>query len=73
MLMKKPQLGFDFNESRASVVNKDFAKFRCNGLFVGFILNLTSQVELNSIRHKTKVTEGTFYDRIYSWSLGNTT
>jgi hypothetical protein len=56
--MKKPQLDFICNESRASVVNKEFAKFRCNGLLVVSIFDLVLKVELNSIFHTTILTDG---------------
>jgi hypothetical protein len=53
--MKKPSEGFLCNESRSSVVNSDLAKFRCNGLLVVSIFDLVSNMELNSILHKSKI------------------
>ena len=53
--MKKPQLDFACNESRSGVVNKECAKFRCNGLLVVSIFDLVLKIELHSIIHKTKV------------------
>jgi hypothetical protein len=62
--MKKPQLDFKCNESRASVVNKDFAKFRSNGLLVVSIFDLVLKVELNSIFHTT-ITRNGYYNGYY--------
>jgi hypothetical protein len=56
--LEKPsedELRFVCNESRHSVVNKNFAKFRCNGLLVVSIFDLVSNMKLYSIIHKTKV------------------
>jgi hypothetical protein len=55
LTMEKPQSNFACNESRSGVLNKDLAKFRCNGLLVVSIFDLVLKIELNSIFHKTKV------------------
>jgi hypothetical protein len=60
LTMKKPQVDFICNESRTSVVNKEFSKFRCNGLLVVSIFDLVLKVELNSIFHTTNITYGFF-------------
>jgi hypothetical protein len=58
--LKKPEINENFpiflcNEFRLAVKNKDFAKFRCNGLFVVKIFDLVSKVNLNAIVHKTSI------------------
>jgi hypothetical protein len=53
--LKKPSKGFICNESRCSVINKNFAKFRCNGLLVVSIFDLFLKENLYSIIHETKV------------------
>jgi hypothetical protein len=55
VMLKKPTTGFICNESRESVVNKQRAKFRCNGLFVVTIFDLVLQQTVNSIIHKTDI------------------
>jgi hypothetical protein len=53
VMLEKPVLDFKCNESRKSVINQNRAKFRCNGLLVVTIFDLTSQVIVNHIMHKT--------------------
>jgi hypothetical protein len=53
--LEKPLEGFMCNESRSSVINKEFAKFRCNGLLAVSIFDLFFKENLYSILHKTKV------------------
>jgi hypothetical protein len=61
LMLEKPQIGFICNESRKSVINKDMAKFRCNGLNVVVIFDLELQEIVNSIIHNTN-----------SWSIPKT-
>jgi hypothetical protein len=52
-MLEKPQIGFICNESRKSVINKDMAKFRCNGLNVVVIFDLELQKTVDYIIHNT--------------------
>jgi hypothetical protein len=53
VMLEKPLTGFICNESRKSVINKDMAKFRCNGLNVVLIYDLVLQETMSQILHKT--------------------
>jgi hypothetical protein len=55
VMLEKPADYFLCNESRKSVINKNMAKFRCNGLVVVTIFDLVSRVTVNSIMHKTEI------------------
>jgi hypothetical protein len=52
VMLEKPSIDFCCNETR-SVTNKNTAKFRCNGLVVVTIFDLTSHILVDSILHKT--------------------
>jgi hypothetical protein len=52
VMLEKPLTGFICNESRKSVINKDMAKFRCNGLIVILIYDVVSQKTVSQILHK---------------------
>jgi hypothetical protein len=56
--LKKPTTDFISNESRTSVVNRNLAKFRCNGLLVVTIFDLVFQQTVTSITHKTDILFG---------------
>jgi hypothetical protein len=51
VMLEKPSIGFICNESRKSVINKDMAKFRCNGLNVMIIYDLVSRETVDSVNH----------------------
>jgi hypothetical protein len=53
ILLEKPSVGFICNEDRGAVINKDFAKFRCNGLIVILIFDLVDNTCISSINHIT--------------------
>jgi hypothetical protein len=55
VMLEKPTNYFLCNESRKSVINKNMAKFRCNGIVVVTIFDLVSRVTVNSIMHKTEI------------------
>lgn len=56
VMLEKPSDGFLCNESRETVINKDFAKFRCNGLIVVLIFDLVDHISIYSILHVTRAT-----------------
>jgi hypothetical protein len=58
VMLEKPANDFICNESR-TVVNRNMAKFRCNGLLVKIIFDLVLNIELSCIVHETIV----FYTR----------
>ncbi len=49
IVLEKPDLNFESNENRKSVVDKNFAKFRCNGLWCRDI------IDLETFGHKKKL------------------
>ncbi len=51
IILQKPIEHFKCNESRKSVQNKDFAKFRCNGLLTIAIYDLRHKVFIYSLNH----------------------
>jgi hypothetical protein len=66
VMLEKPVIDFICNESRKSVINKNTAKFRCNGLIVVTIFDLVSQVTVNSITHKTDL----IFQRVTHYEVG---
>jgi hypothetical protein len=52
-MLEKPLTDFICNESRRSVINKYWAKFRCNGLNVVLIYDLILQKTVSFIGHET--------------------
>jgi hypothetical protein len=54
VMLEKPANDFICNESR-TVVNRNMAKFRCNGLLVKIIFDLVLNIELLRIVHETIV------------------
>lgn len=65
IILRKPEFVkegvlFHCNESRPRVVDRDFAKFRCNGLLVERIFDLRACAFIQSIRHETEF-QGTYY------------
>lgn len=51
VMLEKPMNGFLCNESRKTVINKDFAKFRCNGLIVILIFDLVDHTCISWVNH----------------------
>jgi hypothetical protein len=54
-MLEKPSDGFLCNESRKTVINKDFAKFRCNGLIVILIFDIVDNTYISRINHITQI------------------
>jgi hypothetical protein len=50
VIMEKPK-NFKCNELRPGIVNKNFAKFRCNGLITVAIYNLILKKFISSLNH----------------------
>ncbi len=51
VILKKPSENFQSNEDRIGIINKNFAKFRCNGLITVAIYDLYLQQFRNSLDH----------------------
>jgi hypothetical protein len=54
VIMKKPE-NFKCNELRPSVHNKNFAKFRCNGLITVAIYDLNLKKFISTLDHKLEL------------------
>ncbi len=53
VVLRKPETNFKSNESRSMIINKNFAKFRCNGLITVAIYDLIFNKFIDSLVHKT--------------------
>ncbi len=51
VILKKPSENFQCNETRQNIVNKKFAKFRCNGLITVAIYDLLHKKFINGFSH----------------------
>jgi len=61
VVLEKPDLGFESNESRKGVVDKDFAKFRCNGLWCRDIIDVKTMQHKTMVKHRFGCGEPTLY------------
>ncbi len=52
VVLEKPKTNFKSNENRTKVVNKNFAKFRCNGLITVAIYDLYEKKFIQEIYHQ---------------------
>jgi trehalose utilization protein len=72
LVLQKPKENFQCNEERLNIKDKNYAKFRCNGLIAVAIYDLTSNIFRPSLTHRPfsheviyslgKLTTPDFYD-----------
>src|SRR4029078_8701441 len=55
IFLKKPLLKFQCNENRSGVIDKKYAKFRCNGLFVEDIIDCETLTHICKHNHKSAI------------------
>ncbi len=51
VVLRRPKSDFKSNESRSGIIDKNFAKFRCNGLITVAIYDLFGKKFINSLVH----------------------
>lgn len=52
IILKKPLINFQCNEMRQNVIDKNFAKFRCNGLITVDCIHIKSLLHIKSFHHR---------------------
>ncbi len=60
VVLKKPNENFQCNENRKRVIDKNFAKFRCNGLITVAIYNMYTKQFVNYLYHRIRLVSGSY-------------